>query len=136
MNLNVFKDEILIKEKHLDTMGHMNNATYLAIFEEARWDIVTKGGYGIDYIHKIKQGPVILDVNLKFLKEIHLREKIMLTMQILDYAKKVGQLKQQMIKEDGTVAAEAVFSFGLFDLKDRKLIEPTPAWKKDLGLQA
>ncbi len=28
---------LLILEKHLDTFGHVNNASYLEILEEARW---------------------------------------------------------------------------------------------------
>ena len=30
-----------IKEKDLDTLGHVNNAKYLELFEEARWDFIT-----------------------------------------------------------------------------------------------
>ena len=127
--------EILIRESHLDTFGHVNNATYLALMEEARWDVITKGGYGLRDIQKAGQGPVILEVNLKFLSEIRLREKILITVEMIDYKGKIGHLKQQMIKDDGTVAAEAVFVFGLFDLKARKLVEPTPAWKNALGLE-
>lgn len=126
--------EVLIREGHLDSFGHMNNATYLALMEEARWEAITRGGYGLREIHKAGQGPVILEVNLKFLKEIRLRERIRITVEMLDYDGKVGHLKQHMIKDDDTVAAEAVFVFGLFDLKSRKLIEPTPAWRTALGI--
>lgn len=126
--------EVLIRESHLDTFGHMNNATYLALMEEARWQVITDGGYGLREIQKAGQGPVILEVNLKFLHEIRLREKIRITVEMVDYKGKIGHLKQRMIKEDGTVAAEAVFVFGLFDLKARKLVEPSPAWSKALGM--
>ncbi len=102
--------------------------------KEARWEIITPRGYGFDVIHKLKQGPVILEVNLKFLKEIRLREEITIATKILNYKGKVGQMLQQMIKADGTVASEALFTFGLFDIKERRLIEPTPAWKKALDL--
>ena len=39
-----------------------------------------------------------------------------------------------MIKEDDTIACEATFSFGLFDMVQRKLISPTPEWNKAIGL--
>ena len=39
-----------------------------------------------------------------------------------------------MIKGDGTVACDAVYTFGLFDLGRRKLIEPTPDWAYAVGL--
>lgn len=125
---------LTIKEYHVDSLGHMNNATYMALFEEARWEAITQNGYGFREVQKFQQGPVILEVTLKFLKELRLREKIIIKTDLVSYSGKVGQLKQQMLKEDGAVAAEAVFTFGLFDLKQRKLIEPTEEWRKAMGL--
>ena len=126
---------LLIKEAHLDTFGHVNNATYLQIYEEARWDLITKNGYGLKQVQEHKQGPVIMEVNLKFMKELKLRETIKVTTSMVDYSGKVGHLKQQMIKENGELASEAIFTFALFDLAARKLIEPTDAWKKAIGWQ-
>lgn len=125
---------LLVRESHVDSLGHMNNATYLAVMEEARWEVITANGYGFKEVHKSGQSPVILEVNLKFLKEIRLRETIRITTELMDYNGKVGHLKQQMIKADGFVAAEAVFTFGLFDLRQRKLIDPTPEWRKAIGM--
>lgn len=127
--------ELLIRESHLDTFGHVNNATYLALYEEARWDLTNGNGFGLKDIQKLKTGPVILEVTLKFQSELRLREKIKITTELLDYKGKVGHLRQRMIKEDGTPASEAVFTFGLFDLVARKLIEPNEAWKKAIGLE-
>lgn len=126
--------ELMIREYHLDTFGHVNNATYLQIYEEARWEIITLNGFGFKEIHKAKQGPVILECQIKFLKELKLREKIKVTVEVINYQGKVGQLKQQMIKSDGEVASEAIFTFGFFDMIHRKLIDPTDPWKKALGL--
>lgn len=126
--------QVTIKEFHVDSYGHVNNATYLALYEEARWEVITPRGFGFKEIHKMKQGPVILEVNLKFKREIGLRENITITTKLLDYKGKVGQMLQQMIKADGTVASEALFTFGLFDMRERKLIEPTSQWKKALGM--
>ncbi len=126
--------KFLVREVHVDSYGHINNATYLSLYEEARWELITPRGYGFNEIHKLKQGPVILEVNLKFLKEIRLRETITITTTLLNYTGKVGQLKQEMVKEDGSVASEAIFTFGLFDIKARKLIEATPEWKQALGI--
>ena len=68
--------EVLILEKHLDTFGHVNNATYLELFEEARWDLITRGGYGYDVVHQTKIGPSILAAKLEFRREVRLRQKI------------------------------------------------------------
>src|SRR4051794_16019620 len=108
--------EVLIREHHLDTFGHVNNAEYLALLEEARWDLIAQRGYGYAEIHKLGIGPVILEVTLKFMRELHLREKVRISMQVLDYKGKVGHLKQTIESSSGEVKAEAVFKFGLFDL--------------------
>jgi YbgC/YbaW family acyl-CoA thioester hydrolase len=132
----IFKYPVLIRESHLDTFGHVNNAVYLALYEEARWDLVTSNGYSLQTVQERKQGPVILDLTLKFMRELKLREQITITTEMLDYTGRIAKMKQQMIKADGTVASEAMFTFGLFDLEKRRLIEPTPEWKKAVGLEA
>lgn len=129
-----FAYEIQIKEQHVDSLGHMNNATYLALYEEARWEVITQNGYGFNEIQKFQKGPVILEININFRSEIRLREKIKIVTEPLSYQGKIGQMKQQMIKEDGRVASEAIFTIGLFDMKERKLIEPTPEWKRATGI--
>ena len=39
----------------------------------------------------------------------------------------------QMLRADGALACEAIFSFGLFEMERRKLINPTPAWRYAIG---
>lgn len=132
----VTKYEVMIRESHLDSYGHMNNAAYLVLFEEARWDYITKNGYGYKKVQEIQQGPVVLELSMKFRREITLREQITITLQLLEVKGLVSRFRQEMIKEDGTVATELELTFGLFDLKARRLIEPTPEWKKAIGLLA
>ena len=126
--------EVLIRESHLDSFGHMNNAAYLVLFEEARWEFITRNGYGLKKVQELQQGPIVLELSLKFRKEITLREKIKITVELLETKKKISRFRQAMIKEDGTVATELELSFGLFDLRTRRLIDPTPEWKKAIGL--
>jgi YbgC/YbaW family acyl-CoA thioester hydrolase len=125
--------DILVREHHVDSLGHMNNSTYLALYEEARWELITSRGYGFHEVQRTQQAPIILEINLKFLKEITLREKVTITTEMLDYKGKIAHMRQQMLKTDGSVASEAILTFGLFDLKLRKLIEPTDAWTNAVG---
>lgn len=128
---------ISILERHLDTFGHVNNATYLELYEEARWDFITTNGFGFDRIQKEQIGPVILDLNLTFKREITNREKIIIKSEHNGMKNKlVMSLKQWMVKEDGKIASTLELSVGLLDMKERKLIEPTEAWLKAIGAQA
>ncbi len=129
------KYQTKIIEHHLDTFGHVNNATYLEIFEDARWDLITGNGFGLQEIQSSQIGPVILEVNLKFIRELKNRDEITITSEILDHTNRTVRMKQKIINSDNLVAAEAIFVFALFDLKNRKIIEPTPLWKKAIGLE-
>jgi len=130
----VHEKTILISEAHLDSFGHLNNARYFELLEQARWDLITERGFGIDTIRRTSTGPVVLEVQLRFRHELSPRERIVIRSELASYEGKVGTIRQEMIKPDGTVAAEALFTFGLFDMKRRKLIEPTPAWAYAVGL--
>jgi acyl-CoA thioester hydrolase len=125
--------ELIIKEHHLDSYGHVNNATYLNLYEEARWQAITDRGYGYDTVHATGLGPVILEVNVKFLKELTLREKIIITLEVISYDRKICKLKQQMLKANNEVASEAFITAAFFDLNNRKLILPNEAWLKAIG---
>ena len=46
----IFEYPLVILERHLDMLGHVNNATYLEIFEEARWDFIERRGHGLKNI--------------------------------------------------------------------------------------
>ncbi len=132
MSQSKFEYKIKIREHDVDSYGHLNNASYLMLFEEARWEIVNDKGFSFAEIHNKKQGPVVLEVNLKFIKEILLREDITIITKVTGYKGKIGFMNQQMLKVDGTLACDAQFTFGLFDMNLRKLIEPTDEWRKAL----
>jgi thioesterase-3 len=126
---------IIISEAHLDSFGHVNNARYLELLEQARWDLITERGFGIDTIRRSHTGPTILEITIRFLRELAPRDVVTIRTELLSYEKKIGKLQQQMLKADGTLACEAVFTIGLFDLERRRLIEPTPAWAYAVGLE-
>ena len=125
---------LVIREQHLDTFGHVNNAKYLEILEEARWDLITRNGYGLAEVMRRRIGPTILEINLKFQRELRLRQAITIKSWVESYRKKVGQMMQQMWDAEGNLCCEALFVIGLFDLTARKLIAPTPEWMQAMGV--
>ncbi|MES2768327.1 MAG: acyl-CoA thioesterase [Bdellovibrionota bacterium] len=133
MTPKIFEYNLLIKEAHLDTFGHVNNAKYLELLEEARWDLITQNSYGLKEVMAKKIGPVILEVNLKFRKELKLREKIKVLTSCKKHEGKIGTIEQKIINEKGEESAIAVFTYALFDLAQRKIIDPTPEWLKAIG---
>lgn len=133
----VYQYEMQILEHHLDTFGHVNNATYLEIYEEARWDFITKNGLGLKEIMESKIGPVLLECHLVFKAELVNRVKIKIESKARKELrnKYVMVLDQKMFLEDGKLASTLTLHVGLMDLKLRKLIPPTIEWMNALGLE-
>lgn len=133
----IYEYELTILEHHLDTFGHVNNAVYLEMYEEARWDFITRNNLGLKEILATKVGPVLLDLQLTFKAELKLREKIKIVSQARSEMrnKYVMQLDQKMLKEDGKVASMITLSVGMMDLNARKLILPSEEWRKALGVE-
>lgn len=133
MHSTIYQHPVLIKEYFLDTFGHMNNAMYLTLLEDARWDLLTQNGYTLQKIHETGIGPVILDIKIRFLKEIRLRDEVMITSQVVSYEKKVGLIAHQIMRGD-ELCCTAEVMIGLWDLNERKLIPPTPEWLHAIGV--
>ena len=129
-----FEYKLTILEHHLDTFGHVNNATYVAMFEEARWDLITNRGYGIKEVQERRKGPVISGLSVQFLRELKVRETITIRTQAKDYDGKFGKIYQSMINEKGKTACTAEFTWCFFDLESRRRIEAIPEWIEAVGL--
>ena len=127
--------ELLVLEQHLDSFGHVNNAAYLQILEEARWDLITRNGYGLEEVHRRRVGPVVLGVQLRFRRELRNRQRIRIRSWLESHSGKIGRFCQQILDDGGRLCCEAEFTIGLFDLESRKLIPPTPEWIAALGLR-
>lgn len=125
---------LLIIERHLDTFGHVNNATYLQIFEEARWDWITRGGFGLEQVRALGQGPTVLECTLRFQRELRNRTQVNVRSWVSSYVAKIARVHQEIQLESGGTACEADFVVGLFDTRARKLIDPTPQWLASVGL--
>ena len=131
----VHEYSVLIVERHLDTFGHVNNATYLDLFEAARWDWITANGFGLERIRELRQGPVILEINLRFKREIKNRQTITIRTWVESYEGKVCVVLQEMCDAAGESYCEGRFTCALFDLEARRLLSPTPEWLAAVGIE-
>ena len=131
---SLFKYCFTVNEQHLDVFGHVNNATYLELFELARWEMITQKGYGLKKIRQTGLGPVILEANIRFKKELLLRENATIETYFHSYGKKIGTITQVMKNNNDEESCVADFKFGLFDLNQRKLVSPTDEWLVALGI--
>jgi thioesterase-3 len=126
--------ELQILEHHLDTFGHVNNATYLVLLEQARWEWITQGGYGLAQVQQYRQGPTVLECTLRYQRELRLRERVSIQSWIESYVGKIAIVHQHIVSEQGHTSCEASFKMALFDMEQRRLMGPTDTWLGAFGL--
>lgn len=128
-----FEFEFIVSEDLLDEYGHVNNAHYLALYEKARWNILEQSELGADTIKKNNIGPIILEVTIRFRKELLEGQKIRIETTSRRKNDKIFYFDQKMINEDGEIASKALFTAALFDLTKRKMIRADEKWLKAFG---
>jgi YbgC/YbaW family acyl-CoA thioester hydrolase len=128
-----FEYRFIVSPDLLDDYGHVNNARYLDLYERARWDILDKSGLGRETVRKNKIGPVIIEVTVRFSKELFSGEEI----KILTTSRRKNELifyfDQKMINSKGELASKAVFTTSLFDLEKRKMVRADDEWLRAMG---
>lgn len=130
----IFSYPTIIKEVYLDVFGHMNNAMYLTLLEEARWDFISKNGYDLQKIISTGLGPTILEINIKYLKELKVRDEINIETQLISYVGKIGKIGHRILRAN-QLCCTAEMIFGLFSVHERKLVLPTPDWLYAVGAE-
>lgn len=125
----------LIREHHLDTYKHVNNATYLTLYETARWEWITEAGLGLEQVQASQIGPVLLELHMVFKRELTLREEITIETRFMQMKNPlVMQLEQRMLKSCGTLASTLNLSVGIMDMQKRKLITPPEEWVRAIKM--
>ncbi|MEZ0109440.1 acyl-CoA thioester hydrolase [Catenulispora sp. EB89] len=122
----VFSVPVTVRGYELDTQGHLNQAVYLQYSEHARWELLRAAGIQQNDLIAGGIGPVVLELNVKFLRELRGGEEVDVTCELAWAEGKVFQFKQQVLKKDGTVCADIIVVGGILDLQARKLV-PSPA---------
>ena len=125
----VFEYSLIVREHNLDILGHLNNASYLQLFEEARWDFSNKGGFGLDWVLLNKKSPVVVKAEMSFRKEVLNRERLLIKSEFLGFQNNlIGSFKQKMIKENNKVASILSIDIGFMNLQERKLMNFPKKW--------
>lgn len=126
--------EIPVYETYLDAFGHVNHAKYLELYEQARWDWMASYQLSLKDIHRLQVGPVILNVNLDYRREVLARQTLRIYTRVADYQKKIFTLSQEMRLPNDEVASTLKITGGMMDLKARKLVMPPEIWLNAFGL--
>ena len=105
----------------------------MKLLEEARWQIYFDKGRSIEELLKLAKAPVILEANLKYLRELLYNEDIEISTTFTNRKGKIGHVIQNIYKNSNQLVLEARFVFGIMNLEARRLIEISDEWWSWLG---
>ncbi|MBI1305377.1 MAG: YbgC/FadM family acyl-CoA thioesterase [Bacteroidetes bacterium] len=116
-----FYCSIPIRNYHCDAYGHVNNARYLELFEEARWQALDDSG-----VHKkaLDAGFLffVVHIDLTFKKPVLLNEVIRVESKLKHSSRRTLAFEQNILDEEGHSKTHAVITFVLFDPATEKSV--------------
>jgi len=118
-----FSVRIRVRGYELDTQGHLNWAEYLHYAEHARWELLAAAGITQGGLLATGFGPVVLDVSVKFRRELRGGDEVDVSCAFVFEGLKTFRILQDFKRPDGRVAASLASTSGLLDLRERRLIE-------------
>ncbi len=114
--------DVTVRGYELDTQGHLNQAVYLQYAEHARWELLREAGLAQEKLLAEGIGPVQLEVTVKYLRELRGGDRVRVSCELFHGEGKTFEIRQRILKEDGTVAAEISGVGGILDLTARRLV--------------
>lgn len=119
----------------IDVLGHLNNASYLAIFEAARWAVLAETGVPPEVLGQSGVAPVILSVALRFVREVREGEALRVQTSFAPSSPRRFVVHQRMFGPDNSLRAVAELQSGFLDVVTRRMVAPAPALLAALGIE-
>ncbi|MEU3253510.1 acyl-CoA thioesterase [Streptomyces sp. NPDC006997] len=128
-----FSVRVTVRGYETDVQGHLNQAVYLNYAEHARWSLLQAAGISQSGLVGKGVGPVALETTIRYRRELLAGDEVDVTCAFEWSDGKTFRIEQQVVKADGTVAAEVSAVGGLMDLTARKLVADPPGYFKELA---
>ena len=89
----------------IDYNDHMNMGYYTVLFDRAADEAFESFGFGPDYIAAHNHTTFSAEFHVRYLRELKLGDKVRCSFRIIDFDEKRFHAFQEMVHEDGWVAA-------------------------------
>ncbi|MGW5723223.1 acyl-CoA thioesterase [Amycolatopsis sp. NPDC003865] len=116
-----FRTRIKVRHYELDTLGHLNHAVYHSYGEVSRLELFEAAG-GLEGFKKANLASVLLETHVVFRRELRAGDEVDVTCEVKFGSGKTFKMDSNILKLDGTLAAEITCTLGLMDLERRKLV--------------
>lgn len=105
MQAPIMSNVMTVKPEWIDYNGHLNMAYYSVLFDQgvdAAWE---QFGLGVDYSEATGMTTFAAEFHVCYLRELHLGDRVRVSFQVIDHDAKRVHSFQELIHEDGWVAA-------------------------------
>jgi acyl-CoA thioester hydrolase len=128
-----FSVRITVRGYETDVQGHVNQSVYINYAEHARWSLLQAAGITQTGLISKGVGPVALETTIRYRRELLAGDEVDVTCVFEWTGGKTFRIRQDMVKADGTVAAELTAVGGLLDLKERRMVANPQDYFKELA---
>lgn len=124
-----FAARLDVRLSDIDAQGHMTSAAYVAFANHALWACVRAAGVDVDALLASGVGPVNLETTIRYLRELRGGDKVDVSCRLAFGDGKTYQVDHELRETTGELAADVTCTFGLLDLKERRLVpDPASRW--------
>ena len=108
---------IKVRGYHCDFYGHVNNARYLELMEEARWQYL-EVGLGLEYWSGRGLGFVVAGIDIKYKRPASPGMELEISTEMTESEGRTGYIQQVFTdRQSGKTVVEARVKFAVIDLK-------------------
>ncbi|MEO9338099.1 thioesterase family protein [Mesorhizobium sp. SB112] len=100
-------NEMAVEKDWIDYNGHLNMAYYNVIFDRGSDEAFALMGMGPDYASSRKHTIYTAELHVCYVRELHLDDKVTVTLQLIDNDEKRIRAYQEIRHADGWLAATA-----------------------------
>ncbi|WP_136634918.1 thioesterase family protein [Pseudooceanicola onchidii] len=97
--------EMEVKPEWIDQNGHLNMAYYGVLFDTGVDEVAKTFGLGWDYTSKGTHTTYSAEFRIRYVRELHVGDKVRASFRLLDVGPKAHHFCQELIHEDGWIAA-------------------------------
>lgn len=117
--MNAHCMEFIVKKEAIDEFNHMNNKVYINYLETARIAWHEHIGFGLDKMIDQGYGDVLRNINISFIKEALVDEKLTIKTFPQSIGKTSFVIKQHIFNEKNEMITEAEAVIVIVNLKKR-----------------
>jgi acyl-CoA thioester hydrolase len=110
----------------MDFNAHMRNTAYLDTAVDVRLMYFAENGFPSSEFERLRLGPVVRRDELEYYREFHLLDPVTITLELAGISPDGSRfrLRNDFLRQDGTLAARLTTTGGWLDLAQRRLVVP------------